>query len=560
MTHTDPTQTPDYPEPCEDRNDGPTSSVPVPYPASAIEAEDNCRLGINPIPSIADMIFCVILLFLSFSGNSGLLGDGDTGYHIRAGQYIIQTLSVPKTDIFSFHTPPLPWTAHEWLSEVIMASVHNIAGMSGVVAFFALLLACTITLLFKILKSYGAPTLLAAAIALFVCCASQIHWLARPHVFSFLLMIIWHYLLESWQRGTMNRLYLLPLSMLLWVNLHGGFLGGFILLGAYLIGNLFHTLSQPLYERDLYRKRLSQLMLTTATCLLACLCNPIGYQILLFPFKLVSNRFLMDHVSEFLSPNFHDFLPFKYLLLLLVALLAVSKKKVEPTELVLILIFTNMALYSARYIPLFALVVAPTLVRQSEQAQKSFSGKLADFFSSRSDNIARLDAHATGFLWPAAALIAVVVALGSGRIHQGFDAKVKAVDAVEFLMQEKIVGNMFNDDEFGDYLIYRGYPTYRVFFDGRSDMYGTDKLQEYLKITGFETGWERIIDKYRITWIFYGTDSNLSRFLLNNREWILIYSDKVASIFVKDLPQYSHLKAKYRLGKLAEAVTGNDSR
>jgi len=515
--------------------------------------------GINPIPSIADMLFCVILLFLSFSGNSGLLSDGDTGYHIRAGQYIIQTLSVPKTDIFSFHTPPLPWTAHEWLSEVIMASVHDSAGLSGVVVFFAILLACTITLLFKTLKSYGAPTLLATAIALFVCCASQIHWLARPHVFSFLLMISWHYVLESWQRGRVNRLYLLPLSMLLWVNLHGGFLGGFILLGAYSIGNLFHTLSRPLEERDSYRQRLSQLMATTGACLLACLCNPSGYQILLFPFKLVSNRFLMDHVSEFLSPNFHDFLPFKYLLLLLVALLAVSKKKVEPSELVLILIFTNMALYSARYIPLFALVVAPTLVRQSEQAQKNISGKLADFLRRRSDNIARLDARATGFIWPAAALIAVVVAVGSGRIHHGFDPKVKAVDAVEFLMQEKIAGNMFNDDEFGDYLIYRGYPTYKVFFDGRSDMYGTAKLQEYMKITGFEAGWEGIIDKYRITWIFYGTNSNLSRFLLNNREWILIYSDKVASIFVKDLPQYHYLKAKYRLGKLAEVATGNNS-
>jgi hypothetical protein len=515
--------------------------------------------SINPIPSIADMLFCVILLFFSFSDNSGLLGDGDTGYHIRAGQYIIQTLSVPKTDVFSFHTPPLPWTAHEWLSEVIMAVVHDSAGLSGVVAFFAVLLACTITLLFKILRSYGAPTLLATAIALFVCCASQIHWLARPHVFSFLLMIIWHYLLESWQRGTANRLYLLPLTMLLWVNLHGGFLGGFILLGAYTVGNLFHTLSRPLDGRDLYRKRLYQLMLTAAACLLACLCNPSGYQILLFPFKLVSNRFLMDHVSEFLSPNFHDFLPFKYLLLLLVALLALSKSRVEPTELVLVLIFTNMALYSARYIPLFALIVAPTLVRQSEQAQKNISGKLADFFRRRADNIARLDARATGFLWPAAALIGVALAIGSGHIHHGFDPKVKAVDAVEFLMHEKIAGNMFNDDEFGDYLIYRGYPAYRVFFDGRSDMYGTDKLQEYLKITGFESGWERIIDKYRITWVFYGTNSNLSRFLLNKKEWVLIYSDRVASIFVKDLPQYGYLKVKYRLGKLAEVATDNNA-
>jgi hypothetical protein len=559
MDHREPPPFPVHPEPCGARNASLADSVPAPNPGTAGVAEVSCRLGINLIPSIADVLFCAIFLFLTFSGNPGLLADGDTGYHIRAGQYILQTLSVPKTDIFSFHTPPLPWTAHEWLSEVVMAAVHDSAGLSGVVAFFAVLLASTIALLFKILRSYGAPTLLAATITLFVCCASQIHWLARPHVFSFLLMIIWHNLLESWERGMVDRLYLLPLSMLLWVNLHGGFLGGFILLGSYLIGNLFHALSRPLEERDLYRKRLRRLLLASGACLLACLCNPRGYHILLFPFKLVSNRFLMDHVSEFLPPNFHDFLPFKYLLLLLVALLAVSRRRVAATELVLILVFTNMALYSARYIPLFALVLAPTLTRQAEQAQKMVSGRLADFFSKRSDNIARLDARATGFLWPAGALIAVAVALGCGRIHHGFDPKIKAVGAVEFLMQEKIAGNMFNDDEFGDYLIYRAYPSYRVFFDGRSDMYGTERLQEYLKITGFEAGWERILDKYRITWIFYGTNSNLSRFLLNKEDWVLIYSDSVASIFVKDLPQYGYLKAQYRLRKLAEVATGNQA-
>jgi hypothetical protein len=73
------------------------------------------------IPSIADILFISILFYLSFVGTKGLLGDGDTGYHIRAGEFIIDTLSVPKHDMFSFLTPPLPWTAHEWLSEVIMA-------------------------------------------------------------------------------------------------------------------------------------------------------------------------------------------------------------------------------------------------------------------------------------------------------------------------------------------------------------------------------------------------------------------------------------------------------
>ena len=512
------------------------------------------------IPSIADMYFCVIFSYLFFSGNSGLLGDGDTGYHIRAGQYIIKTLSVPSFDIFSFHTPPLPWIAHEWLSEVIMAVIHSFFGLTGIVAFFAFLLAGTTSMLFVELRSNGANILLAGAITVLAFSAAQIHWLARPHVFSFVLMLTWHHLLESWQRGGANRLYLLPVTMLLWVNLHGGFLGGFLLLGAYLLGSLFSLLQGAPPERPLLKRKLGQLCWTAGACLVACLCNPIGYHILLFPFKLVSNRYLMDHVNEFLSPNFHEFLPFKYLLLLLIALVAVSRKAVNVTDLVLILMFTNMALYSARYIPLFALIMAPIMMRQIDGVREAAGGRLAQFFGRRSNNIARMDARSTGFLWPATALLAVALAAGSGRMQHGFDPKIKAVAAVEFLMGEKIAGNMFNDDEFGDYLIYRGYPTYRVFFDGRSDMYGVGKLKEYCKVIGFEPGWEEIFDKYRITWVFYDTDSNLSRFLLNKKSWVLIYSDRVASIFVRELPQYHYLIIKYRRAKLAYFEHDNDTR
>ena len=549
MTHIDPSQPPVAPEPCRDDDSAQACFPPA--------CDHLATPGINLIPSIADLIFCVLLLVLSFSSDSGLLRDGDTGYHIRAGQYIIGSLSVPRLDIFSFHTPPLPWTAHEWLSEVIMAAVHGLAGLTGVVVFFSILLACSYAFLFKALRSYGASPLPAATLTLVVCIASQSCWLARPHLFSFLLMIGWHQVLESWQRGSASRLYLLPLSMLIWVNLHGGFLGGFLILSAYLIGNLFSVFLGPVEERDSSRRRLHQLLLTSGACLIACLCNPRGYHILFFPFQLVSNRLIMDHVIEFLSPDFHQFQPFKYLLLLLLALFALSRQRVEARELVLILIFTNMALYSARYIPLFALVMAPVLIRHTEQGMPG-SDRFWKLLEQRSGTLARLDAQATGLLWPAAALLVVALAQGSGRIHHGFDARAKAVAAVEFLMREKISGNMFNDDEFGDYLIYRAFPGYRVFFDGRSDMYGTNKLKEYLKVTNFEPGWEQILDKYRITWIFYTTNSTLSRFLLNDKDWVLIYSDKVASIFVRDLPQHHRLIAKYRLPRLAQVDTDND--
>ncbi|GFE58402.1 hypothetical protein [Geobacter sp. AOG1] len=512
------------------------------------------------LPSIADLIFLTILLYLSFYDTSGMLGDGDTGYHIRAGEYIIKTFSIPKLDMFSFHTPPLHWTAHEWLSEVIMAYIHRAFGLTGVVVFFSFLLSLAHYLLFRILRSYTSNILWAILVIILVIGSSLIHWLARPHIFSLLLMIIWYYLLESWHYGRRDRLYLLPLIMLLWVNLHGGFLGGFMLLGAYLAGNIFNMLTATPSERGHYQQKCRQLGLTIGVCLFACLVNPLGYHILLFPFKLVSDKYIMDHVSEFLSPNFHERMPFKYLLFLLITLFAITKKRLDAVELVLVLLFTNMALYSARYIPLFALIVAPIITRHANYALDFPDNNVTRFFRKRAENISKIDASVQGYLWPIMTVLIVAIAVISGKIQHTFDDKIKAVAAVEFLEKERISGNMFNNDEIGDYIIYRTYPLYKVFIDGRLDMYGTGIMKEYSKVTKFEHNWEDTFKKYNIKWVIFDTDSVFSRFLLHNNNWTLIYSDKVASIFVKNLPEYSNLIEKYSSVKPYIPEDTNDAR
>ena len=359
------------------------------------------------IPSIANIFFLSLFLYLSFFAGKGLLGDGDTGYHIRAGEYILETLSIPSQDIFSFHKPPLSWTAHEWLSEVIMAMVHRSFGLTGVVIFFSFLISLTYSLFFKILKAND-DIVWSVFFAILVLTSSQIHWLARPHIFSLLLMIIWYYVLDEYQYKDRNYLYVLPPIMLLWVNLHGGFLGGFILIGIYLFGNIVNFITSQDLEKDLSKKKVKLLGLTTIVCLFVCLINPFGYHILLFPFKLVSNKFIMDHVTEFMPPNFHDPLPFKYFLLLMFVIFAISAIKTNLIELLLILMFTNMSLYSARYIPLFSIIAAPILLRQSNTILERSDGRLAKFLKTRSDNISKIDTSTKGYLWPVAAIILVI--------------------------------------------------------------------------------------------------------------------------------------------------------
>ena len=193
------------------------------------------------LPSIGQTLFLSVFLTLSLLSGATLLNDGDTGYHIRAGEYILETFSVPHHDIFSFISPPPAWTAHEWLSEVIMALLHRAFGLTGVVLFFIFLISLTYPLLFRALRTWQGNILADILIILLVIVSSTLHWLARPHVFSLLLLVGWYHLLEAFQKEARNYLFLLPPLMLLWVNLHGGFVAGFLLLAIFFVGTLLRS-------------------------------------------------------------------------------------------------------------------------------------------------------------------------------------------------------------------------------------------------------------------------------------------------------------------------------
>ena len=497
------------------------------------------------LPSLADVFFLCPFLYLALSSGRNLLNDGDTGYHIRVGEYILENFTVPRQDIFSQIVPPLPWVAHEWLSEVLMAVVHSFAGLTGTVLFFSFLIALTYFLLFISAKSDNSNLVVVVGTVLLVIVSSSIHWLARPHVFSLVFTVTWYAILNNYQYRGKNHLWLLPLLMLVWVNLHGGFVIGFMILGIYLFGNLISVVFSADHDRHLCKQKCKKLLLVAAASLGLSLLNPQGYSIIFFPFDTVSNKFVMNNVLEFLSPNFHGRLPYKYLLLLAIGVISVSKKRLDVIQFILLLLFVYMSLYSARYIPLFAIIVTPILVKQLNGLIQSDS-KAAQFLQERSRHLELADASAKGHIWPIAAVsfVCVLTATDGGQFK--FSDSKLPVAAVEFLKKETIKGNMFNNDEFGDYLIYAAWPKYKVFFDGRSDMYGEKWGTQYLKVVNLRPGWEQVIEKHNMTWIFCHAASSLSAILLEKNEWQLIYADKLAHIFVKRIPEYSSLIEKYR--------------
>jgi len=498
------------------------------------------------LPSIGQTLFLAVFLTLSFYSGRPLLHDGDTGIHVRTGEVILDTLSVSTRDIFSFHSPPLPWIAHEWLSEVVMALLHRAFGLTGVVLFFILIISLAYLLLFKVLRTHGGNILADTFIVFLVIISSYLHWLARPHVFSLFLLVVWYSLLDSFQRnGKTRSLFYLPPLMLLWVNLHGGFIIGFLLIGIYFFGNLAKYGFSHGSEKEQAKAMARTLGFTLLGCFLVSMINPYGYRILSFPFTLVTNRYFIDNVVEFLSPDFHKILPFKYLLFFMIATFAISPKPASLVELALVIVFTGMAIYSYRYIPLYCVIIAPILSRQAKSLLARSEGPRRMNFHKEAENIANIDSFVQGYLLIFVALMIVIAVATKGNIEFRFDEKKKPVAVVDFLKKENIKGNMFNMDEFGDFLIYAAYPQYRVFIDGRLDVYGTDIFKEYIRVANLGSGWEKVLEKYNIGWIFYDADSVLSRSLYGKKGWRLIYADKVANIFVKEREEYQDLIRKY---------------
>jgi len=340
-------------------------------------------------------------------------------------------------------------------------------------------------------------------------------------------------------------LYLLPPIMLLWVNLHGGFIAGFLLIGVYIAGNTLMAIYQGAERQDKIKK-VKTLSLFFFVCMLVTLLNPKGYEILLFPFKIISNKFLMNNVSEFFPPNFHENLRYEYMLLLMVLVFGVSIVRLNAIDLMLVLIFTHMSLYSARYIPLYAIILSPILGRQIDKLLHEFrERRLIKRVLAISDRTAKTDSTAKYFIWSIVMVLLIAFMVFTGKLQYEFNRKNLPVDAVQFMQREKIAGNMFNNDEFGDYIIYAAWPDYKVFFDGRSDMYGEKIGNEYLKITQIKSGWEDVLKKYDINWIIFHTKWSLSSVLIEKNEWKLIYSDKVANIFVRSIPENQPLIDKY---------------
>jgi hypothetical protein len=504
------------------------------------------------IPSTSDLIF--VLLLAGFAAGplaQKLLGDAGIGWHIRTGQLILKTGAVPRVDPFSATMRGQPWFAWEWLYDVLVGWLERIAGLNGVVFASALVIAGTYTLAFRRMVARGAGLIVAVALLLFSVLASSIHFLARPHVVSWLLTVVWFEILREFEaEGHVWRLAWLPGIMLVWVNLHGGFLVGLVLLALYFMAAVFEAaLSGDGGARAGALRRTKALAAVGVTCALVTFANPYGYRLHDHIYRYLTDRFLMDHIDEFLSPNFHGVAQkfFALIILLTIATAATAHKKIRLSELLVIAFAVYSGLYAARNIPvaslLLVLVIGPYLGEASRsvpsEAKLSAIGrKWLDTFGDFEKRMGRLEAGVHGHWLPVAAiLLGVWVCLHGGRLgmtqimNATFDAKRFPVQAVEWLEHQGVSGPVFCPDAWGGYLIYSAFPRIQTVVDDRHDLYGSEYLKQYLKLIRVEPGWDQALAATGSSWVLLSNQSAAATLLRQVPAWEVDYSDETAVVF-----------------------------
>ncbi len=521
------------------------------------------------LPSAADFAFLMpaVFLFLRLNGAKRLLMDGDTGWHVRTGEWILAHHAIPRQDFFSFTKPGAPWFAWEWLWDLCFGWLHLHWGMAAVVLASVLILCACSLLVFQVARKVSGEPVLALAAMFLAMAASAVHWLARPHLVTLLFTAAWMAMLAGMdpavaggalaeggareevrpQRASWRGLFWMPPLTVLWVNLHGGFFVGILLLAMCAAGSALEWAFQPARREKLAWAR--RYGLTAAACLAVSLINPYGYRLHVHIFEYFRDSYLLQAIQEFQTMSFHAVGAGFFESLLALAVLAAGWNLVKRrfTPAILVAAWGHMALIAARNIPLFAFVAAPVVAGAGAEMLASVrEGFEPQWFARRVEDLRSVLAEfgAVDRLPRAYALSVLgvlVLAVGllrntgpaGSKWQASFDENNFPVAAAERLAAQMNSRRIFTTDQWGDYLIYRFYPSGgKVFIDGRSDFYGSDFGNAYLDVLSVNYKWPDVLGRYSVDTVLIPVANPLSGALKNSSRWRVAYDDGKAIIFV----------------------------
>jgi len=513
--------------------------------------------------------------------------DNDLFWHLATGRYMWTTGRIPYADPFSWTAPGRAWIAHEWLTEALLYPLYTRGGYPALMLVFAAVIAAAFALSYATARLLSATRPIGVGVVVVAAVASTHTWGVRPQMLSLLLTALTAWILTRARvSGRPRLLWALPPLLTLWVNLHGGFIFGLVIIGVAALARTcegIFTLPSPL-PTSLDAPRARDIWRAFALSLAACLLNPNGLKGLIYPFTYLGDNASTRYIAEWVSPDFHQgqYQSFEALLLALVAGVALSPRRPRLAEVLLALLFTHLALVSVRNINLFSIVIAPLIAIYLSYAWRELRGRGARGegrgargegrgarggrrqvgderreaplpIDTRVATNACLDdcpvplatRHSSLVTRPVAALnltlaavlvVAVLVSSApnlTARHNTAIQAGRFPAGTVSYLRTHRLAGPLFNSYDWGGYLIWTLYPRVRVYVDGRPDMYGDRFIDDFVHTWQAQPGWRATLRRQGVRLVLVEPSSGLGRALAGAPGWRVVSRDKVSVLYAR---------------------------
>lgn len=436
--------------------------------------------------------------------------QGDTLWHIKAGEWIINHHCVPKTDPFSWTAFGMPWHAHEWLWEVLAYLCWQAAGKWGVWCLMAL---------GGVLFGLGAYFLIARfnkdwafPISLIVIGLSHFFWCARPHTLAQGLFAVWFALFAAAEERPRLAFSLLLISAF-WANIHSSAPSAPLFALAWIFADSL--------EKKKWNWKDPRFMGAMAS-LFAVVINPWGFGIFPYMVKASTQTGIINYVEEWLSPDFHLF--WGKLALAAIAITLIFWDRIPVKMRAVMGAALLMSLVSRRHFPLFFYFYgAGMAVALFEIGKKAISKKVFAI---------------GGLLVFAASVLILTMFLPPSWLEKPQEEKGFPVKAVEWMKDNGLTGKVFNLYTWGGYLIWNDISP---FIDGRADLYelsGSGALQDYRNAVGLGASLkpDQVFYDRGVQVVLYPRGTWLDKYLGENRNWKCVYKDDIAVVYKANHP------------------------
>lgn len=462
--------------------------------------------------------------------------DTDLWWHLKDGAYIWAHHSIPAHDFYSFTYAGHAWTDHEWLTELLLYGLYSAAGLWGTIVAFAIVICVTYGLVFLRMADSGINRFLALFVLVFAFVSASATWGARPQMLSLLFLAVYGLVVDRFIRTRDRRLLIaLPVLMLFWTNLHGGWILGLVVLFISLIGEALNR--RRGHEGALEAADLKALTVAVLLTVAATFLNPYGIQQVLYPLVWIFPTAYSNVLNEWVSSDFHQpvFMVFEAMLLLLIVTMYVGRARLNWTHLLMILAFTHLALSQSRNVAVWSVVVSPLLAYYIHGAL---------FGEYRGDSTRRgrgIFSRRTERLLNTSLLVLVCLLFPLEAFHfvnqkalRSNEVSTFPSGAMTYMQSHRLPPRTYASYAWGGYVLWRGYPRYRDFIDGRANtLFGTRILNDYLASYSAAASWSSILDRYRVQNVLVDPQAPLAQVLALNSHWRRAYSDATAVLYTR---------------------------